>query len=59
MTTQVSVHRGADRKERDSEEELENIDGKSVGTASPRANEIGDDIISPSSSQIRSANGGV
>jgi hypothetical protein len=59
MTTQVSVHRCANRNERDSEEELENIDGKSGVTASRRANEIGDDIISPSSSQIRFANGGV
>jgi hypothetical protein len=58
MTTQVSVHRDGDRNQRDSEEELESIDGKSGVTAGSRANEIGEDIISPSSSQVRFAKGG-
>jgi hypothetical protein len=58
MTTQVSVHRDRDRAQRDSEEELESIDGKSGVTAGSRANELSDDVISPSSSQVRFAKGG-
>ena len=57
MTTQVSVHRDGDRHQRDSEE-LESIDGKSGVTAMSKTNEIGDDIISPSSSQVRFAKDG-
>jgi hypothetical protein len=57
MTTQVSVHRDGDQNQRDSEE-LESIDGKSGMTTMSKTNEIGHDIISPSSSQVRFAKDG-
>jgi hypothetical protein len=54
MTTEVSVH----RDELPGSEELENIDGKSGVTAEGRAKNIGDDFISPSSSQVGFAKDG-
>jgi hypothetical protein len=54
MTTQVSVHRDRDRNQQDSEGELDSIGGKSGVVA----DEIGDRIISPSSSQVRFAKDG-
>ncbi|PMD41954.1 hypothetical protein L207DRAFT_582374 [Hyaloscypha variabilis F] len=54
MTTQVSVHRDGERNQQDSEEELDSIGGKSGVVA----DEIGDRIISPSSSQVRFAKDG-
>jgi hypothetical protein len=56
ITIQVSVHRDVGRNEQDSKEELENIDSKSGVTSG--ANDIGNNIISPSSLQIRFANSG-
>lgn len=58
MTTQVSIHRDGDRAHPDSEEELESIDGRSGATSASRVNELAEDIISPSSSQVRFAKGG-
>jgi hypothetical protein len=60
MTTQVSVHRDGDRSERDSDGDLESIDGKSGVTAGSAVSGIGggNGVISPSSSQVRFAKGG-
>jgi hypothetical protein len=60
ITTQVSVHRHGDRSERDSDGNLESMDGKSGVTAGSSASGIGGNngVISPSSSQVRFAKGG-